>query len=30
MIALHNGEVIFIGMKWGYRTPPEAAERKKP
>ena len=27
---LHNGELLFIGMTWGYRTPKEAAEKKKP
>ena len=27
---LHNGELLFIGMNWGYRTPKEAAEKKKP
>ena len=21
MIMLHNGELLFIGMNWGYRTP---------
>ncbi len=30
MIMLHNGELLFIGMNWGYRTPNEAAEKKKP
>jgi putative SOS response-associated peptidase YedK len=27
---LHKGELQFIGMTWGYRTPKEAAEKKKP
>lgn len=27
---LHNGELLFIGMNWGYRTPKESLERKKP
>jgi len=30
MIMLHKGEVRFIGMTSGYRTPKEAAEKKKP
>ncbi len=30
MIILHKGELQFIGMTWGYRTPKEAAEKKKP
>jgi len=30
MTMLHNGELLFIGMNWGYRTPKEAAEKKKP
>ena len=30
MIMLHDGELLFIGMPWGYRTPKEAAEKKKP
>ena len=30
MIMLHDGELLFIGMNWGYRTPKEAAEKKKP
>jgi putative SOS response-associated peptidase YedK len=28
MITVHNGELQFIGMTWGYRTPKEAAEKK--
>ena len=28
MIMLHNGELLFIGMPWGYRTPKEATEEK--
>jgi putative SOS response-associated peptidase YedK len=27
---LHDGELEFIGMTWGYRTPKEAGEKKKP
>jgi putative SOS response-associated peptidase YedK len=30
MIMLHGGEVLFIGMSWGYRTPDEAAAKRKP
>jgi putative SOS response-associated peptidase YedK len=30
MITLHHDEPLFIGMKWGYRTPEEAKEKKKP
>ena len=30
MIMLHNGELLFIGTHWGYRTPKEATEKKKP
>jgi putative SOS response-associated peptidase YedK len=30
MIMLDKGELEFIGMRWGYRTPKEAAEKKKP
>jgi putative SOS response-associated peptidase YedK len=30
MIMLHNGELLFIGMTWGYRTPKESREKKKP
>jgi putative SOS response-associated peptidase YedK len=30
MIMLHKGELQFIGMTWGYRTPKEVAEKKKP
>ena len=27
---LHDSELLFIGTTWGYRTPKEAAEKKKP
>ena len=27
---LHNGKLQFIGMTWGYRTPKEVAEKRKP
>ena len=27
---LHYGELQFIGMTWGYRTPKEVAEKRKP
>jgi putative SOS response-associated peptidase YedK len=30
MMMLHKGELEFIGMTWGYRTPEEVAEKKKP
>lgn len=30
MITLHADEPLFIGMKWGYRTPEEAIQKKKP
>jgi putative SOS response-associated peptidase YedK len=30
MIMLHGGEVLFVGMSWGYRTPDEAAAKRKP
>ena len=30
MIMLHNGELLFIGTPWRYRTPKEATEKKKP
>jgi putative SOS response-associated peptidase YedK len=30
MMMLHKGELLFIGMNWGYRTPKESFERKKP
>jgi putative SOS response-associated peptidase YedK len=30
MIMLHGGQVLFIGMSWGYRTPDEAAAKRKP
>jgi hypothetical protein len=30
MIMLDKGDLEFIGMRWGYRTPKEAAEKKKP
>jgi putative SOS response-associated peptidase YedK len=30
MITLHKGELKFIGMRWGYRTSKEVAEKKKP
>jgi putative SOS response-associated peptidase YedK len=29
MIRLHEGELIFTGERWGYRTPAEAAENRK-
>ena len=29
-MMLHKGELEFVGMRWGYRTPKEAAEKKKP
>lgn len=28
LIQLHNDEPLFIGLKWGYRTPEEVAEKK--
>ena len=30
MITLNHDEPLFIGMTWGYRTPEEAIEKKKP
>ena len=30
MIMLHEGKPVFIGMTWGYRTPKEVAEKRKP
>jgi len=30
VIMMHKGDLEFIGMTWGYRTPREAAEKKKP
>jgi putative SOS response-associated peptidase YedK len=30
MMMLHGGELLFIEMNWGYRTPQEATEKKKP
>ena len=30
MIMLHNNELLFSGMTWGYRTPKDSLERKKP
>ena len=30
MNMLHHGELLFIGMTWGYRTPDEAAAKRKP
>lgn len=30
MITLHHGEPLFVGTKWGYRTPEEVIEKKKP
>ncbi|WON75499.1 SOS response-associated peptidase family protein [Nitrosospira sp. Is2] len=30
MIMLHNGELQFVGMTWGYRSPNEAAAKRKP
>jgi putative SOS response-associated peptidase YedK len=30
MLMLHNGKLQFIGMTWGYRTPKEVAEKRKP
>jgi putative SOS response-associated peptidase YedK len=30
MIMVHNGELLFVGMNWGYRTPDEAAAKRKP
>jgi putative SOS response-associated peptidase YedK len=30
MIMLHGGEFVFAGMNWGYRTPDEAAAKRKP
>ncbi len=30
MIMLHNRQLEFIGQTWGYRTPAEAAAKKKP
>ncbi|SEP43165.1 SOS response associated peptidase (SRAP), partial [Nitrosovibrio sp. Nv6] len=30
LITSKNGGIQFIGLKWGYRTPQEAAEKKKP
>jgi putative SOS response-associated peptidase YedK len=30
MIMAPRGELEFVGMTWGYRTPQEAAEKKKP
>ncbi|PTR17581.1 hypothetical protein C8R31_101745 [Nitrosospira sp. Nsp2] len=27
---LHTGELLLIGTTWGYRTPNEAAGKKKP
>jgi hypothetical protein len=29
MIMLHDGQLLFIGMNWGYRTPTEVTEKKK-
>src|SRR3954452_11502463 len=29
-MMLHDGEFVFIGMIWGYRTPKETDEKKKP
>ena len=26
---LHGSQLLFIGTTWGYRTPKEAAEKKK-
>jgi putative SOS response-associated peptidase YedK len=30
MITLHEGELEFSGIRWGYRTPAEAAVKGKP
>jgi putative SOS response-associated peptidase YedK len=30
MVIRHNGELQFIGMTWGYRSPNEAAAKRKP
>ena len=30
VMMLHKGELEFVGMRWGYRTPKEVAEKKKP
>jgi putative SOS response-associated peptidase YedK len=30
MIMLREGRLEFIGMTWGYRTPAEAAAKRKP
>ena len=30
MIALNKNEVEFLGQRWGYRTPAEAQQKKKP
>ena len=30
MIALNKNEVQFFSQRWGYRTPAEAQEKKKP
>lgn len=30
VIMLHKGGLAFVGMTWGYRTPQEAAEKRKP
>jgi putative SOS response-associated peptidase YedK len=30
MITLHHGEPLFLGTRWGYRTPAEVIENKKP
>ena len=30
MIMLRESELLFIGMDWGYRTPNEAAAKRKP
>jgi putative SOS response-associated peptidase YedK len=30
MIMHHKGGLLFIGMSWGYRTPDEAAGKRKP
>ncbi len=27
---LHDGKLQFVGMTWGYRTPKETHEKKKP
>src|SRR6188474_2290175 len=30
MIMLHGSQLLFIGTTWGYRTPTEAAAKRKP